>query len=66
MKLDLSEELIADIGYVKEYLAALADLKRRYAHTITGAEQRHYIDRSHELIEKISKGIDYAIKQAVK
>ena len=62
LTLDLPEELIADLGYVKIYLNGLSELLRKYPHSISGDQQRFYINRSTELINKTSCGIGSALK----
>ena len=50
----LDEESVADLGYVKIYLNKLSDLMRRFPDAISGEEQRIYVQRSTELINKVS------------
>ena len=62
----VSEELIADLGYVKMYLNSLHELKQKYPHSITGEQQRIYIDNAHSLMNRASQGIGAAIKKQEK
>jgi len=62
MTLELSEELIADIGFAKIYIEKLMELKRNYPHSIQGDQQNFYINRADELLQKASSGIGVAIK----
>lgn len=60
--LELSEELIADLGYAKQYAVALEKLLKDYPHTIQGDQQRIYVKNISELLQKASKGIGFALK----
>lgn len=64
--LELPEELIADLGYAKLYAQKLQELKRKYPQIISGIEQRTYVDRNVELLEKVSLGLEFALKRAGK
>jgi hypothetical protein len=66
MTLELSEELIADLGYVKMYINSLYELKQKYPHSVLGEQQCLYIDNAYSLINKASQGIGAAIKKQEK
>jgi hypothetical protein len=64
VSISVSEELLADLGYVKMYLKKMEEIRTKYPHTIQGPEQIFYLQKANELMEKASIKIGIEISKA--